>query len=294
MRHERRRRRKAPVPRGRSRGETVAHSVRRNRTPKTAARSARFARLDDLEVLRESLELQPGDLYSETGDALTFRRAGVQDSVLRKLRRGQYRVEAELDLHGLTVAQAKQALREFLEGMLRAQARCVRIVHGKGLRSGHRGPVIKNAVSALLQRTDAVLAFTLGAACRWRNRRNLRTAGHNADDSTALLQPFDQLAQRRLRLFAEPRIIHRLVVWAPKSAHQGDQVLARECDACATPPSAEGRRVAPPTRPPRSPLDPRERRGRPIRSPAPPRAQQQSAPHQLIGARGSTRRRRAA
>jgi DNA-nicking Smr family endonuclease len=120
---------------------------------------ARFARLDDLEVLRESLDLRPGDLYSEAGDALTFRRAGVQDSVLRKLRRGQYRVEAELDLHGHTVAQAKQALREFLEGMLRAQARCVRIVHGKGLRSGHRGPVIKNAVNALLQRTDAVLAF---------------------------------------------------------------------------------------------------------------------------------------
>ena len=69
--------------------------------------------------------------------------------MLRKLRRGQYRVEAELDLHGHTVAQAKQALREFLEGMVRAQARCVRIVHGKGLRSGHRGPVIKNAVNAL-------------------------------------------------------------------------------------------------------------------------------------------------
>ena len=120
---------------------------------------ARFARLDELEVLRESLELRPGDLYSEAGDELTFRRAGVQDSVLRKLRRGQYRVEAELDLHGLTLAQAKQELREFLAGMFRAQARCVRIVHGKGLRSGHRGPVLKNAVNALLQRTDAVLAF---------------------------------------------------------------------------------------------------------------------------------------
>jgi|SRR5262245_39759134 len=120
---------------------------------------ARFARLDDLEVLRESLDAQTAELYSEAGDALTFRRPGVQDSVLRKLRRGQYRVEAELDLHGLTVAQAKQELREFLEGMFRVRARCVRIVHGKGLRSGHRGPVLKNAVNALLQRTDAVLAF---------------------------------------------------------------------------------------------------------------------------------------
>src|SRR5262245_39232466 len=98
---------------------------------------ARFARLDELEGLRESMELKSGDLFSEAGDELTFRRAGVQDSVLRKLRRGQYRVEAELDLHGLTLAQAKLELRAFLEGMLRAQARCVRIVHGKGLRSGH-------------------------------------------------------------------------------------------------------------------------------------------------------------
>jgi DNA-nicking Smr family endonuclease len=120
---------------------------------------ARFARLDDLEVLRESLDAHTAELYGEAGDTLTFRRPGVQDSVLRKLRRGQYRVEAELDLHGLTVAQAKEALRDFLEGMFRAQARCVRIVHGKGLRSGHRGPVLKNAVNALLQRTDAVLAF---------------------------------------------------------------------------------------------------------------------------------------
>jgi DNA-nicking Smr family endonuclease len=120
---------------------------------------ARFARLDDLEVLRESLDANAAELYGEAGDTLTFRRPGVQDSVLRKLRRGQYRVEAELDLHGLTVAQAKEALRDFLEGMFRARARCVRIVHGKGLRSGHRGPVLKNAVNALLQRTDAVLAF---------------------------------------------------------------------------------------------------------------------------------------
>lgn len=121
---------------------------------------ARFARLDDLEALKESMELAPGDLLVETGDELSFRRAGVQDAVLRKLRRGQYRVEAELDLHRLTVAQAKMELRVFLETMLRSGVRCVRIIHGKGLRSGHRGPVLKHTVNVLLQKTNAVLAFS--------------------------------------------------------------------------------------------------------------------------------------
>ncbi len=121
---------------------------------------ARFARLDDFAALKESLELTPGDLLAEAGDELSFRRAGVADAVLRKLRRGQYRVEAELDLHGLTVAQAKMELRTFLDGMLHSGVRCVRIIHGKGLRSGHRGPVLKHTANVLLQKTEQVLAFT--------------------------------------------------------------------------------------------------------------------------------------
>jgi DNA-nicking Smr family endonuclease len=127
--------------------------------PKPRAR-ARFARLDELEVLRESLELGPGDLLVETAEELRFKRAGVSDALLRKLRRGQFRVEAELDLHGMTVAQARNALREFMEGMVRANTRCVRIVHGKGRGSGNRGPVVKQAVNAMLQRMHAVVAFT--------------------------------------------------------------------------------------------------------------------------------------
>jgi len=129
-------------------------------TPPKPRPRAQFARLDNLEVLQESLNLAPGDLLVETGDELSFRRAGVQDAVPRKLRRGQYRVETELDLHGLTVAQAKVELRDFLLNAQRAGMRCVRIIHGKGLRSGHRGPVLKNTANVLLQRTDAVLAFS--------------------------------------------------------------------------------------------------------------------------------------
>src|SRR5437588_427440 len=78
---------------------------------------------------------------------------------VRRLRGGEYRVEREIDLHGLTAAEAKQALREFLIEALERRVRCVRIVHGKGLRSGHRGPVLKSTVSGVLRRTGAVLAY---------------------------------------------------------------------------------------------------------------------------------------
>lgn len=129
-------------------------------TPPKPHPRARFARLDERKVLQESLELSPGDLLVESGEELSFRRTGVRDGVLRKLRRGEYRLEAELDLHGLTIVEAKARLREFLEEMLRSGIHCVRIIHGKGLRSGHRGPVLKHTASLVLQKTDAVLAFT--------------------------------------------------------------------------------------------------------------------------------------
>jgi DNA-nicking Smr family endonuclease len=120
---------------------------------------AHFTRADRAAVLRESLDTGEADPQLAGGDELVFHRPQVQPGVLRKLRRGQYRVEGEIDLHGLTVTEAKQALRGFLVRALERRLRCVRIVHGKGLRSGHRGPVLKVAVSAVLRRTGAVLAY---------------------------------------------------------------------------------------------------------------------------------------
>ena len=128
------------------------------RPPKPRAR-ARFTRADRVAVLKESLAAEPPDPALAGGEELVYQRAGVPPSVMRRLRRGEYRVEREIDLHGLTVAEAKQTLRQFLIDALYREVRCVRIVHGKGLRSGHRGPVLKAAVSAVLRRTAAVLAF---------------------------------------------------------------------------------------------------------------------------------------
>ena len=120
---------------------------------------ARFSRADRAAVLKESMEGGAADPDVAGGDELAFHRPQIQPQVLRRLRRGEYRVQREIDLHGLTVAEAKNALRLFLMNALEQHVRCVRIIHGKGLRSGHRGPVLKNAVSAVLRRSGAVLAF---------------------------------------------------------------------------------------------------------------------------------------
>jgi len=130
--------------------------VARRRAPEPLAR---FSRADRHAVLQESLESDAGDPELAGGDELVYHRAGVQMSVLKKLRRGHYRVQAEIDLHGLTVVEAKQALRDFLANALERRLRCVRIIHGKGLRSGHRGPVLKGVVSSVLRRVGPVVAY---------------------------------------------------------------------------------------------------------------------------------------
>jgi len=121
---------------------------------------ARFTAADRARVLVESLQgFGEGDVL-DSGDEISFRRGGVQDSVMRKLKRGEYRVEEVCDLHGLRVDEAKAALRQFLAEALGQGLKCVRIIHGKGHGSGNRGPVLKTAVNMILRKTGPVLAFT--------------------------------------------------------------------------------------------------------------------------------------
>ena len=120
---------------------------------------ARFTRADQLEVLKESL-LPPADEAAlATGDELSFRRPHITEAVLTKLRRGHFAVEAEIDLHGMTAAEAKAALRDFIIQAVNRRMSCVRIIHGKGRGSGPRGPVLKNVVNQWLQRIDLIQAF---------------------------------------------------------------------------------------------------------------------------------------
>jgi DNA-nicking Smr family endonuclease len=115
---------------------------------------------DDSETLRESLSDQvPWDAGLETGDELSYARNGIGAQTLRKLRRGHWVTQAQLDLHGLTVAEARGLLTEFLSRCIRRGLRCIRIIHGKGLRSKNREPVLKQRVSSWLMQRDEILAF---------------------------------------------------------------------------------------------------------------------------------------
>lgn len=120
---------------------------------------ARFTRADQQQVLHESLQAEADPALLETGDELSFRREHVPHRVLLKLRRGQYAVVAETDLHGMNAIQARHALAEFIKEAVQHGYGCVRVVHGKGRRSGPRGPVLKNVVNLWLRKCAAVSAF---------------------------------------------------------------------------------------------------------------------------------------
>jgi DNA-nicking Smr family endonuclease len=116
--------------------------------------------LDDQETLKDSLsDALPWDAGMETGEELSYARNGIGPQTLRKLRRGHWVLQDELDLHGLTVAEARALLVDFLNQCARRGLRCVRIIHGKGLRSKDREPVLKRKVAHWLMQRDEILAF---------------------------------------------------------------------------------------------------------------------------------------
>ncbi|MBL1259379.1 MAG: Smr/MutS family protein [Thiotrichaceae bacterium] len=94
-----------------------------------------------------------------TADELLFSRPGLQHRVVKNLRRGQFNCSAVLDLHGMVVNEARQALVEFIRESRAHNARYVRIVHGKGHGSSSRLPMLKNRVNNWLRQIDGVLAF---------------------------------------------------------------------------------------------------------------------------------------
>ena len=117
---------------------------------------------DDQEVLRELLQA-PDHLHeAETGEELLFLRPGYQKQILRRLRRGHYSVADTIDLHNMGVETAKQVLVDFIEQALSRGMGCVRIIHGKGLRSRNL-PLLKIMTKQTLRKHPRVIAF---AACR--------------------------------------------------------------------------------------------------------------------------------
>ena len=115
---------------------------------------------DEDAVLRESLSDDYGaEWLLETDESLSFRRQGLGADVVRKLRRGHWSIAAQLDLHGLRVDEAREAVAGFLRDCVRSERRCVRIIHGKGLGSVNRTPVLKEKVRRWLTQKEEVLAF---------------------------------------------------------------------------------------------------------------------------------------
>jgi DNA-nicking Smr family endonuclease len=139
----------APLPRSQR---------RKPQRPKLSPRPRQTER-DEREVITQLLDHPIDPAMLETGDELEHRQDGVQLSVMRKLKRGQYACQAELDLHGLVVAQARQEVVVFLERTRAQGLRCVRIIHGKGLRSSQRGPILKMKVANWLRQRQEVLAY---------------------------------------------------------------------------------------------------------------------------------------
>jgi DNA-nicking Smr family endonuclease len=120
-----------------------------------------FKRMEDeREVLSELARFAGGvDEDIETEDDHVFLRPGLARDVLRKLKRAHWVIQDEIDLHGYNADDAAEAMSMFVVASVKRGLRCVRIVHGKGLRSPNREPVLKRRVRRLLTRRDDVLAY---------------------------------------------------------------------------------------------------------------------------------------
>ncbi|MEA5098818.1 MAG: Smr/MutS family protein [Burkholderiaceae bacterium] len=92
-------------------------------------------------------------------EALSYTRDGIGADVVRKLRKGHWVIQDEIDLHGMRRDEAREALAEFLREVTRRGLRCVRIIHGKGLGSVNKEPVLKKMVHRWLVQKDEVIAF---------------------------------------------------------------------------------------------------------------------------------------
>jgi DNA-nicking Smr family endonuclease len=128
------------------------HRRRRKPVPEQTLRDQR-----DVVASLLSDDYEPSEI--ETGEELLYIGPGLQHTLVRKLRRGSFAIEAELDLHGNTVPQARERLDAFLRGARAHGKRCVRVIHGKGRSSEGKLPVLKGKVNSWLRQKHEVLAF---------------------------------------------------------------------------------------------------------------------------------------
>ncbi len=116
-------------------------------------------RLDEERVLEELAKGALDWQGVETGEELNWLRPGLQRKVLQRLRRGHFVVQDEIDLHHMNTSAAGEAIRAFLDHAEQRNMGCVKIIHGKGLRSGPEGPKLRRLTGRILQRDARVRAF---------------------------------------------------------------------------------------------------------------------------------------
>ncbi|MEO8169915.1 MAG: Smr/MutS family protein [Oxalobacteraceae bacterium] len=142
---------------------TVAPLTAPERIAATPARPQPIARhqpADEKAALQESLSDDfDVETLLDTDDSLSYTRIGVGADAVRKLRKGHWTIQDQLDLHGLRRDAARDALGAFLRSASRRGLRCVRIIHGKGLGSINQEPVLKQKVRSWLVQTEEVIAF---------------------------------------------------------------------------------------------------------------------------------------
>jgi DNA-nicking Smr family endonuclease len=133
---------------------------RHHRKPAHPAPHPVSRKRDDAAVLQASVsdEIDVESLL-DTDESLSYRANGIGPDVLRKLRRGEWSIQSQIDLHGHRVDEAREALAAFLKTALKRNQRCVRVVHGKGLGSQGKTPVLKGKVRAWLVQREEVIAF---------------------------------------------------------------------------------------------------------------------------------------
>ncbi len=120
--------------------------------------------LDEARVSNELFDSTIDPAQIEVGEELSYLKDGHSPQLLRKLKRGQFSVADEIDLHQMTAAVARDAIAQFLAECKREGRLCVKIIHGKGLRSRKQGPVLKRLVDSSLRRRADVLAYASAKA----------------------------------------------------------------------------------------------------------------------------------
>lgn len=138
----------------------LRHNLRVEHPRNRPAPDPVHSRAEDKRVLDASLSDEfDVDNLLDTDDTLSYRRPGIGEDVLKKLRRGEWATQDQIDLHGLRREEAREALAAFLRRAVQRGIRCVRVIHGKGLGSPDKTPVLKGKVRSWLVQKEEVIAF---------------------------------------------------------------------------------------------------------------------------------------